>query len=506
MSITDLAEASCEIDAHLVQYQRAGHYYEGDDVSRFVTDVLNEFFKSEDFTGTLNYASIPVDAVADRLQLLSIKGKTDAITQQISDLWNANKMPLRFGQFILDVLKYGEYFITVWPEEAEDSELMDLDIPLGVSATTPLNHKAKIMFADASTTRAFYDDGGELMYVARKWCETDADGKEINRVNLYYSDVIEKYWWFVKDKIETAKPWFDTGQEEWPMENPYGQIPIFHFSTAFPYGQPEHKSLYGVQDALNKIFQTHIASIEYLGFPIIYTLMDETSASGTSDFEFAPIDQNDGDVQDVNRLKNNPGEVWAVRAKSIGQIDPAGSTSFIESLKQYKEIASEISGLPARLFSSTDGQHPGADAVNAADAVLRQRVIDRSILLSEPLKQMVSFALLLAFNIEVDPQDISILWRPQKVEIDAAVITVFEFKLKLGIAPRQILSEMGYTDTEIDQFLGIGEDGKAALAEKEAAAAQKFQQKNADSNSGSNSSNTANTDKNASPPNANKNN
>lgn len=474
MSFDDLVTASQEIDENLPGHVRSKQYYDGDDSSKFLSSIYDEFLKQEEFSGTLNYASIPVDAVADRLQLLSIKGPTDAITKMISDLWDANKMQLRFGQFILDILTYGEYFVAVWPDDGVAGELFDLSSSdaeeVELVDETPLNHKAKMMFCDAATTRAFYDDGGEQKFVARKWIQKDAKNRDIARVNLYYSDRIEKYWWLEKDDIETAEQWFDDAQDEWPMPNPYGAIPIFQFSTSFPHGKPEHKAVFGVQDALNKIFQVHISSIEYLGYPIVYMLMDETSAAGTSDFEYDPIDTTESDVtQQVNQLKNSPGEIWAARAKSIGQLEPAGSSNFIQSLDKYKEVASELSGLPARLFSSTDGQHPGADAVNAADAVLRQRVVDRSVLLSEPLKQMITFALKLAYNIDVKPNEISIQWRPQKIEIDAAMIVIFEFKLRLGIPEEQILTEMGYTDAEIAIFQA--NINKKRQVEQDAAAA-----------------------------------
>lgn len=477
MSIQDLHDASVEIDQHAIEYKKADLYYEGRYVSASEMQTWSELLGEEDFKGVLNYAAIPVDAVADRMQLLSITGPTPEITQMITDLWAANKMQLRFGQFILDVLKYGEHFITVWPEEEEDptdpgiTASFDLDSPASAVGDVPLNHKAKMTFADAATTRAFYDDGGELQYVARKWCQKDADDKDIERVNLYYLDSIEKYWWYSKDKIETAKPWYDSGQIEgdWPMINPYHQIPFFPFSTAFPYGQPEHKSLYGVQDAINEIFQTHIDSIKFLGFPITYMLLDETSASGTSDFEYSPIDQNNQDsaVSDVNRLKNNPGEIWAARAKSIGQLAPAGSTSFLDSLKQYKEMASEISGLPARLFTSTDGQHPGADAQNAADAVLNQRTIDRELLVDESLKHTISFALFLAYGVNVAPKDIVILWKPQKIQVDSSSLPLIELKLKLGMSPRQVMAELGYTEAELTAIYGES-DGKAEFDARQA--------------------------------------
>ncbi len=115
-------------------------------------------------------------------------------------------------------------------------------------------------------------------------------------------------------------------------------------------------------------------------------------------------------------------------------------------------MAADLSQLPVGLFMSTDGPHPSASAQNAADATLRQRVVDRSVLLSEPLRAMVAFAMRLAYDRELSPTDISIQWRPQKIEIDKDMIVIFEFKLKLGIPEEQILTEMGYTDTEIALF------------------------------------------------------
>ena len=488
MSLPDLYQASAEIDLHAPEYVKADLMYEGGQIMdhngqmQTWADVMGD----EDFKGVLPYASVPVDAVADRIQLSSITGPTDEITAKIADLLNANKFFLRFGQFVLDVMKYGEYFMTVWPEEEMNdtdlgqAALFDLDRPASLLQDTPLNHKAKMTFSDSATTRAFYDDGGELLYVARKWCQLDADGKDIERVNLYYLDFVEKYWWFRDKKIETAEPWYDEGQTtaDWPMENPYHEIPFYHYSTAYPHGRPEHKPLYGVQDAINQIFQTHISSIKFLGFPIIYALMDETSAQGTADLEYAPIDENDSSIEDVNRLRNSPGEVWAMRAKSIGQLEPAGSASFLDSLKAYKEIASELVGLPARLFTSTDGHHPGADAVNAADAVLTQRVVDREILLAEPLKHAVSFGLRLAFGIDVPPEDIVVLWKPQKISLDASVITVLQWKISLGIPAEQVLSEIGYSPAEIESFKPSLEEAQRKRDEAFAASQQPKQPTN----------------------------
>lgn len=459
MTIDHLKEATEEILKHAPEYNRAKMYYSGEEFDAWISQAITDLLRGEDFEGVLNYAAIPVDSVADRIQLLTIKGPDEKTTRLINELWSGNKMNLRFGQFVLDALTFGDYFIVVWPDEVAFSELMDIDLPAVAELTAPAHQRAKFMFADALTTRAFYDDGGELLYVARMWQQEDEDGEAIDRVNLFYPDRIEKYWKRVKDsKVEKFEEWFDEGQIEWPMDNPYGQIPYFQFSTAFPYGRPEHKALYGVQDAINRIFQTHIASIEFLGFPIIYALMDESSSQGTSEFEFEPVDDGSDPAEAAASLKARPGEVWALRGKSVGQLEPAGSTSFTESIKNYKEIASELSGLPARLFTSTDGQHPGADAVNAADAVLRQRVVDRELMLAASLSQMMAFALKLAYGIEVPPEEITVLWRPQKIEIDDKMIKVFEFKRALGVTDRQILSEMGYTTTEIDAWLGVNVD------------------------------------------------
>lgn len=455
MSVEHVKEASDAIDDAVSGYQKARSYYDGNDQSRFLSDLYNEFLKSDtEFGGTLNFAAIPVNAVANRLQLLSIKGPSDDITDKIQEWLNANKMVLRFNQFILDTLKCGDSYILVWPEdESMEDNVLDMDVDGALLREVPLNHKAKMSFCDPETTRAFYDDGGELIYVARKWKQKDFENLDIIRVNLYYEDVIEKYYWVEKDGMKALAEWYDEGQSEWPMENPFGEIPIFHFGTAFPYGEPEHKSLYGVQDAINKIFQVHISALELLGYPIVYALMDETSAAGTSDFEYAALDNPNDDVtSDVNQLQNSPGSVWALRAKSVGQLMPAESNSFIQSLKVYKETASDVSGLPASLFSSTDGQHPGADAVNASDKILRSRVEDRTIILSEILKYMTCFGMKLAFGIELTPADISVQWRPQKIEVDANVLMRFEFMIKYGVPVEHVLTEMGFTEAELSQW------------------------------------------------------
>jgi hypothetical protein len=271
----DLRKASYEIDLALGGYQKAARYYKGEVLGEGLFDRFQVV--ADSFKGILNFCATPVEAVSNKLQLLAIKGATEQINTQIVDLMDANKMALRFNQLIIDILMYGDSYICVWPEDV-DPEDGDVDTPLQEGGSDiPLNHKAKMTFCNPETTRAFYDDGGELKFVARKWEEIDDDDENIVyiRTNLYYKDRIEKYIWLKGDGPKQAEPYFDEDQEEWPMENPYGIIPIFHFSTAFPYGVPEHVKLYGVQDALTKIFQTHIDAIEFLGFPIVYMLLDE---------------------------------------------------------------------------------------------------------------------------------------------------------------------------------------------------------------------------------------
>lgn len=462
----DVKEAAEAMALALPGYKKAEYYYNGGAMEWTTSNssaMVGRVQQADEFTGTLNYAKIPVDTVADRMQLLTLTGPDESVTEKIKALWTENKMDLRFGQYLLDVLKMGDGYMSVWPDGDDDMEEEE-DLPEDADKEI----KTRLVFADPETTRAFYGDDGHLKYVARMWQEKDADGNELDRISLFYKDAVQKYFRTSAKASSTgatirgAGKWVPYEEEgvAWPMPNPWGVIPYFHASNEFPYGTPEHASIYGVQDAINKIFRTHIAAIEFLGFPLIYALIDDTKSGGTSDFEFPEIDgvqeEQTGDIG----LEAKPGGILALRAQQLKQLEPAGSSNFIESLKQYKEIASELTGLPSRLFSSTDGQHPSADAVNAAAAVLNHRVADRENMIEHFLREMLSFALKVEFGIDVPSDQIKVAWQPHKIEIDEAVIKQMEFKLSLGIPTSQILAELGYDATQIAAF-------EANIAKKE---------------------------------------
>ena len=53
---------------------------------------------------------------------------------------------------------------------------------------------------------------------------------------------------------------FDDPADPWPLVNPYGQVPVFHFRTDEPYGHPEHEGFYGPQDLIHKLAVSHAAA------------------------------------------------------------------------------------------------------------------------------------------------------------------------------------------------------------------------------------------------------
>src|ERR1017187_776754 len=110
------------------------------------------------------------------------------------------------------------------------------------------------------TTRAFYspESPRQMIFALKSW----EDGKNL-RADLYYPD-----WVYKCVSVNKGKTWqeFDDGGE-FPMRNPFGTIPVFHFRAGdtTPYGTPVHAAAYGPADGLVKAANTLFAVLDFLG-------------------------------------------------------------------------------------------------------------------------------------------------------------------------------------------------------------------------------------------------
>jgi hypothetical protein len=192
----------------------------------------------------VNLAKTAVNVVADRLTVAAVTVPDDeAATALIADVWADNELDLHQDAFTRRACEYGDSYALCWPEVDDSAEDGEPEPPASV----------EIAFHDPMCMRLFYDPEhpSEKLYGIKRWKMTDGR----IRATLYYADHGER--WVIKGKdMKELEPgaWLPYAEDglDAEFDNPYGEVPIFHYRTAAPYGVPEHIDAYGPQAAINK--------------------------------------------------------------------------------------------------------------------------------------------------------------------------------------------------------------------------------------------------------------
>jgi hypothetical protein len=385
----------------------------------------------------LNYARIPVTAVLDRLEISGVSTPDTRANAALQVIWEENAMQLWSNDVHRDALKLGDTYLQVWPDEGGFPEM---------HLTSPIS--TKIIYHPQYPRRK--------MLAINTWLEPDDRG----RVDLYYSDRIERYVTKSADKefsLEEGawEPYLDDqAPDDGVLENPYGEIPFFHFRTERPYGRPEHSDAYGPQDAINKHVTQQITANDFQSFPQRYLLseMGGTAVPGTGVVD-EDDDWDEGAVTSTGNVRSTaqtgPGTLLEFIGQNlqIGEFSAASPSVFLEPLRFYIQSISDTTTTPIHMFRGM-GDVPSGEALRAAEAPLNKKVHDRQTSFGAAWSEALEFALK---TIGLDAL-VSLAWRdPQSVE-SKDVWDVVTAKLAAGVPPEVALHEAGYPLEEVRQW------------------------------------------------------
>lgn len=403
-------------------YQQAENYYNGTVPEFFASrSVAKELEKLGD-PNRVNFAATPVNAVANRLEVTGVATISEPARIVVDQVWQQNNLELELTQLINRTLVFGSAYLICWP---------DSDGTTQIYYNSPLS---MVMLYEPENPR-------QPKGAAKLWSVT-VDGKPRTRVNLYYSDRIEKYLSTSERLPMTVKdtdfePFIDEQTDETgSVANPFGQIPVFHFTTGVDqYGRPEHINAYGPQDMITKMLVSQMASVEHYGFPTRWMLRDANSVSN-------PVSDVDDDADDV--LDSAPGQVWDLAGiTKVGQFDAAKPDTYIAPYREYVRAMAAVTDTPLHYFENTHTNVSG-ESLRAAEAPLVKKVRTRQLAIGHTLRQMFVFVLKMN-NIA---EDVQIQWR-QIESIDTKEQWEIAYKkLQAGLPVEQILLEQGY-DTEL---------------------------------------------------------
>lgn len=415
--MTILKEAVSAVLERRGEYDTAQAYYDGNVPEVFATAKLRRAFKTTGDRSRLNYCRPIVHAVNDRLEIGTISGDTKAATSKIQELWEDNDLGIEAQEIHRAALVNGDAYVLVWP---------NADGSVDIALNSP---RSMTIVYDPESPRT-------KSYAVKMWRSGEAE----SRMNIYGPEKITK-WKTNSDTPTEGSNWtyVDT------IDNPYGEVPVFHFRTHRPYGRPEHFDAYDGQNAINKLFITHMHTVDYQGAPQRYALANAGSDSG----ELNDFDEGDTARENISALKNGPGEVWFMSGvSSMGQFDPADPAVFWTPIKDTVKAVSSLTSTPLHYFDRT-GNNPTGNGLRTAEAPLLKKVADRESAFGYAWRDLFRFAL----KIEGINSNVIVYWKPVESldEIERWDVTLK--KINAGLSHKQALLEGGYPEDQVDQIM-----------------------------------------------------
>ena len=435
--MTDIKNAIDRLIDRRNDYNTAHIYYEGTQKELFPNQKWSTLFRSANNSYRFNFTRTVVDSVLNRLEIANVLGTTEEANEIINRVWESNDLVLDANEIHKRALVYGDSYAIVWTDE--DGEVQ-------INYNSPL------------TTVVVYDTENPRVkrFGAKLWQHTDPYDSTTKtvRLNMYYADRIEKYEAVGEVETMVSSSGF---KQIGVVENPWNEVPVFHFRTSKTYGRPEHYDAYGPQDAINKLIITHMNTVDYQGAPQRYAL-----ANGGNDSEIQDFDDSTVDAENLGSLKNGPGELWYLKGISkVGEFSPADHRVFTEPMTQYVKSMASLTSTPIHYFDSSAGQQSG-ESLRTAEAPLIKKIEDRQISFGNTWRDMFRFILKidnLESEIMTGELDVQVKWEsPESLDtLDHWEVAVK--KRVVGVSLKQVLLEMGYDSEVADLIVEQGDLG-----------------------------------------------
>jgi hypothetical protein len=418
--MTILKEAVSAVLDRRGEYEVAQDYYNGNVEETFTSARLRRMFTKGSNSrqrSRLNFCRTVVDCVNDRLEIGTISGDTKVATAKVQEIWSNNDLGIEAQEIHRMALVNGDAYVVAWPGADGEIEIA-LNSPANMAMVYDVENPRKKLFA------------------VKVWLS----GDNTTRMNIYGPDAVTK-WSTNSDTITEGSNW--THLET--VDNPWGEVPVFHFRTHRPFGRPEHLDAYDSQDAINKLFNTHLYTVDYQGAPQRYAL----AATGADGGEVEDFAEGDTARENISALKNGPGEVWFMSGVSkMGQFEPADPASFWTPIKDVARSMASLTGTPLHYFEKT-GNIPSGNALRTAEAPLLKKVADREAAFGYAWRDLFRFCL----KVEEIKSEVIVYWKPVESLDELERWDVTLKKINAGLSHRQALLEGGYPAEEVDRIM-----------------------------------------------------
>lgn len=419
--------------AKLPMYRKYNNYYEGVHNLNFATVKWRSTFGSLFRQFADNMCAPVVDVTADRLQVLGfdITENEDA-EKELTRIWKLNRMDRKANAIHAHALKTGDAYAIVWPD---------------------INNDPIIDPNPAHQVCVYYDDnnGETIAWASKLW--------QINtgqwRLTIYTPLWIEK--WITTSSVQTPpdKPsafrrYYVPG-EMWPLLNPYGRVPVFHFANnpeMGVWGQSELWNVIPLQDALNKAIADMLIAMEFVSLPQRWATGLEVETDPVTNKPKPPFEAG------VDRIFANPDAEGR-----FGQFEAASLDSFTKVQNGFRLDIARITRTPLHYLSMggsaesafVSTTYPSGESLKTAEAPFSAKLLNRQTTFGDVWENIMSFAASIR-GLSIEPGEIETRWTPATPRSETDDIDNAIKKQQAGIPRKQTWSELGYTDNQVAEF------------------------------------------------------
>ncbi len=458
----DLSWALALFAAKRPAYQQAHAYYNGDHPLTHATDQFQESFKDLLQGLVANVCPLVVQAITDRLKVTGFESHdsdasdpeeqaespavaaSEATQADIAwGIWQDARLDRHANQLHVEAVKAGDAFLLVWPDPDDD-------------------HLPRFypQYAYDVVVRYDAERRDRIIMGAKLWAEyagpllTAQPQTTYLRCNLYYADRVEKY------RTQTAvavlpqaaqagifAPYLVDG-EAWPLRNPYGVVPLFHFAYSGgigQYGRSELADVVPLQNQLNKQIGDTVIASEFAAFRQRVVMgavpQQETNSDGSPKYDATgnPVYKAVGGG--VDRLM-----LFPEADTKIGEWSAADMRQYVQVKESLFGDVARITGIPLHHLLN-QGRYPSGQALRVAESRLVAKVEHTQIDFGDVWEDALTFALMIAgVGGEIG---ISAKWMRPDSRDELEHATAVQVMAAVAISAQEALRLFGYTEAEI---------------------------------------------------------
>lgn len=418
----DLKRAFSMLMSKNPNYTTLFSYADGNQPLKYSTKRLQDAFKDKFTNFNQNWIAVVVDSALDRLVFKgwSIKNNP-TVNALLTEIFNLNQIDLEAYDVHKSSLITHEAYIIAWKDEEGNLE---------------------VYYNDPRLCHVFYEDENpKKKKFAAKWY-VDSDNRW--HMTLYYPEKLEYYETApIKKGNQVSIAAFHPSVED-QAENPFKQIPVFHFNINRRSYASELTNIVTLQDAVNKLFADMMVAAEFGAWKQRYIISSS----------------------DTDTIKNGPNQIWHLEAADAGtqatQVGEFPETDLSNFLKAIDEIANSIaviSRTPKHYFYSS-GSNVSGEALMAMEAPLIAKVERYQKSLAVAWRELGLFLLQLSGKPEIKSTDLQLVWEPAQSVQPLTEAQTMKTLIEAGFPREMALKWAGKSEDEIKEIMAMLDKAK----------------------------------------------